>query len=62
MFVISDVVFGKVGHNEAMILTWDVHDPFEHVSISLSLAMDQGYSRDGILEPDRWLSQLPRSC
>ena len=60
--MVSETIFGEVGHNEAMILTWVVHDPFEHVSISLSLARDRGYSRDGILEPDRRLNLLSRSC
>jgi hypothetical protein len=52
MLMVSEAIFGKVGHNEAVILTRDVHDPFEHVSISLSLVRDQGCSRDGILKFD----------
>ena len=59
--VISDAIFGKVGHDEAMILTWDVHDPLEHVLIGLSLMRDRGYPRDGIFEPDRRQGLLPRS-
>ena len=59
--VVSEAIFGKVGNNEAMILTWAIHDPFEHVSIGLSLARDRGYSWDGILEFDRRLSLLPES-
>ena len=43
-FMISDTFFGKVGHNEAMILTWAIHDAFEHVSVSLSLVRGRGYS------------------
>ena len=60
--MISDAIFGKVGDNEAMILTWVVHDPFEHVSIGLFLMRDRGCSRDGILELDRQLSLLPKVC
>jgi len=47
MLMVSEVIFGKVGHNETVILTWAVHDPFEHVSIGLSLVRDQGHSWDG---------------
>jgi hypothetical protein len=60
--VVSEAFFGKVGHNEAVILTWAIHDPFEHVSISLSFARDQGCSRDGVLEFDQRLSLLLGSC
>ena len=59
--MVSEAIFGKVGHNETVILTWAIHDPFEHVSISMSLMKDQGYSRDGALESVRWLSRLPGS-
>ena len=61
MLVISDTILGKVGHHEAVILTWVVHDSFEHVSISLSLTRGRSSSQDGILEPDQWLGLLPRS-
>ena len=42
--MISEAILGEVGYDKAMILTWVVHDPFKHVSISLSLVRDQGYS------------------
>jgi hypothetical protein len=60
MLVVSEAIFGKVGNNESMILTWAIHDPFEHILISLSLARDRGHSQDGILRSDRWLSLFPR--
>jgi hypothetical protein len=52
--VISNVIF-EMGDDEAVILTRAIHDPFKHVSISLSLVRDQGCSQDGVLEPDRRL-------
>jgi hypothetical protein len=61
MLVVSEAIFGKVGNNKSMILTWAIHDPFEHISISLSLMRDQGHSQDGILWSDRWLSLFLRS-
>jgi hypothetical protein len=30
--VVSEAIFGKVGNDEALILTWAIHDPFEHIS------------------------------
>jgi len=42
--VVSEAIFGKVGHNKAVILTWAIHDAFEHVSVSLSLVRGRGYS------------------
>jgi hypothetical protein len=35
--VISVAILGKVGNDEAVILTWSVHDPFEDLLVSLSL-------------------------
>ena len=58
MLVISDAIFRKVGDNEAMILTWVVHDPFEHISIGLSLIRNRGYPWDGVLKPNRRLGLL----
>ena len=40
MLIVSEAIFGKVGQNKAVILTWAVHDPFKHVLISLSLVRD----------------------
>jgi hypothetical protein len=60
--VVSEANFGKVGNDGALILTWAIHDPFEHISISLSLVRDQGHSQDGILESDQRLSLLLGSC
>ena len=59
--MVTEAIFGKVAHNEDMILTWAIHYPFEHALIGLSLARDRGCSRDGILEFDRRLSLLPES-
>ena len=53
MLVVSMAIFGKVGNNKAVILTWAIHDPFEHISISLSLVRDRGRSQDGILGSDQ---------
>jgi hypothetical protein len=36
--MIGDAIFSEVGHDEAMILTWTVHDLLKHVPIGLLLA------------------------
>ena len=59
--MVSEAIFVKVGHNEAVILTWAIHDPFKHVLISLPHARDRGYFWDGILEHDQRLNLLSRS-
>lgn len=39
--MINEAILGEVGYDEAMILTWVVHDSSEHVSIGLPLVRDQ---------------------
>ena len=39
--MINEAILSEVGYDEAMILTWVVHDPSKHVSIGLPLMRDQ---------------------
>ena len=55
MILIGDAILGKVGHDKAMVLTWTVHDPLEHVPLFLLLVSIQDGPRDSVLEFDRWL-------
>jgi uncharacterized membrane protein len=36
--MIDDAIFSKVGYDEAVVLTWTIHDMLEHVPIGLLLA------------------------
>ena len=58
--LISNAIFGKVGHGEAVVLTWAIHDPLEHVPVGLLLASIQNSLGDRIFELDRDLGSSPR--
>jgi len=62
MPLISDVAFSKVGHKEAMVLTWAVHDAKEHVPVGLLLVSIQDSLGDRMFEIGQWLGSPPRGC
>jgi hypothetical protein len=62
MPLISDAIFGEVGHNEATILIGTVHDLLKHVPVSLLLVSVHDHPWDSILKFDLGLSSPPRDC
>ena len=60
--MIGDAIFSEVGHDEVVVLTWNVHDPLEYVPIGLLLVGVWDSPWDSISEFDWWLSLLPKVC